>query len=126
MTYLAEQIIHIKHFLDQGGYALWAILIIALMLLALFFERWLFINFIFPKHVIQWQQVWELRQDKQSWSAQRIRDAYLAQGFSILNQYKWLLKVAIAVCPLLGLMGTVSGMILVFDELAFFQTILSL
>tara|TARA_R110001599_G_scaffold113681_1_gene279002 strand:+ start:2692 stop:3252 length:561 start_codon:yes stop_codon:yes gene_type:complete len=122
MTYFHEQMSSINHFLAQGSYALWAILLISLVILVLFFERWLFLKFIFPKQVIQWQQAWEVRQDKQSWSAQRIRDACLAQGSSVLNQYKWLLKVAIAVCPLLGLMGTVSGMIFVFDELAFFGT----
>jgi biopolymer transport protein ExbB len=122
MPYLTQQIVHIKHFLDLGGYALWAILTVALLILVLFFERWLFLKIIFPKKIIQWHLVWDIREDKQSWSAQRIRDACLAQGLVFLNQYKWLLKVAIAVCPLLGLMGTVSGMILVFDELAFFGT----
>lgn len=117
-----EQLKLVNHFIDQGGFPLWAILIASLTILVIFFERCLYLNLVFPQQICQWQRDWENRHDKQSWPAQRIRDALIGQGTAYLNQYKWLLKVAIAVCPLLGLMGTVSGMVLVFDELAFFGT----
>ena len=126
MAYLFDQtylfdLTHAMHeFLDQGGFPLWAILLVSLLIFSLFFERWLFLTRSFPQQLRHWQYDWQNRQDQQSWPVQRIRDALLAQGNASLNQHKWLLKVAIAVCPLLGLIGTVSGMILVFDELAFF------
>lgn len=120
MPVLVEQSLQVQQFLEQGGYPLWAIMLLAMIICILFFERWLFLQYGFSKYILAWQRYWEAQEDKHSWSAQRIRDALIAQGNACLNRYKWFLKVAIAVCPLLGLMGTVSGMILVFDELAFF------
>ena len=35
------------------------------------------------------------------------------------NQYLMIIKTMVALCPLLGLMGTVTGMIEVFDVMAF-------
>jgi biopolymer transport protein ExbB len=35
------------------------------------------------------------------------------------NQYLQIIKTMVALCPLLGLMGTVTGMIEVFDVMAF-------
>ena len=112
----------ISAFIQQGGTLLWAILLLALTIFALFFERLLYLRFAFPKQLNRWQVKWAKRTDKHSWQAKRIRESLLAQGRLHLNQAQWLLKTCVMVSPLLGLTGTVTGMVLVFDNLSFTGT----
>jgi biopolymer transport protein ExbB len=49
----------------------------------------------------------------------RIRQAILASSQIELSRMLWLLKSCVVVCPLLGLTGTVAGMITVFEGLSF-------
>jgi len=118
-----EQVLsQISAFIQQGGGLLWAILLLALTIFALFFERILYLRFTFPAQLQSWQIQWVAREDKQSWQAKRIRESLLAQGHLHLNQAQWLLKTCVIASPLLGLTGTVTGMVLVFDNLSFTGT----
>jgi biopolymer transport protein ExbB len=46
----------------------------------------------------------------------------LADNNLQLNNALWLIKACVLVCPLLGLLGTVTGMISVFDALSYSGT----
>lgn len=122
MWSLPSWLVHIEHFVLQGNFALWVILLIALVIFTLFFERLFFCLWRFPKVLAGWQQNWQHHQHASNWHIARIREGLIAQGTLTLNRSRWLLKTSIMACPLLGLMGTVSGMILVFDGLAFSGT----
>jgi biopolymer transport protein ExbB len=61
---------------------------------------------------------WNIRKDHKSWSAQRIREAQLSIMRMALTRNISKIKVLVALCPLLGLLGTVTGMISVFDVMA--------
>ena len=61
---------------------------------------------------------WTLRKDKASWDAHRIREAKLSEFGSLVGKNIPLIKTLVAACPLLGLLGTVTGMIAVFDVMA--------
>jgi biopolymer transport protein ExbB len=61
---------------------------------------------------------WEARSERTSWNARKIRQAMISQVTEQMNSTLPLIKTCIAVCPLLGLLGTVTGMISVFDVMA--------
>ena len=108
----------LRDFLDTGGWVLWSILAVTIVLWTLMLERLWFLARAFPQQAGQWQQRWLARADRDSQAARQIRTAWLAQAQQALNRYLPLIRVLIALCPLLGLLGTVSGMIEVFDVLA--------
>ena len=49
----------------------------------------------------------------------RIREAMVSRVSLSIDEHLPLIKTLVAVCPLLGLLGTVTGMIEVFDVMAF-------
>jgi biopolymer transport protein ExbB len=65
---------------------------------------------------------WESRPDTTSWYAKRIREQLISEANVALKQNIGLIKALIAICPLLGLMGTVTGMVSVFDVMTFSGT----
>ena len=71
-----------------------------------------------PKRVRQVQEEWDNREDTTSWYARRIRDMLISDISLEAKQYLLLIKTLMAVLPLLGLLGTVTGMVQVFDVMA--------
>lgn len=114
-----ELLLQFESFTHQGGVLLWAILLVAFIIFAISGERALYVFFTHPRQAKIWQQQWQSLPQTHTWSALRMREAMLAQSQILLNQTMWLLKSCVMVCPLLGLTGTVAGMISVFDNLSF-------
>ncbi|MCB0390707.1 MAG: MotA/TolQ/ExbB proton channel family protein [Bdellovibrionales bacterium] len=108
----------IQTFLESGGQVLWVILIATFVLWALIVERFLFIKFNFPEIVKDLSRSWNQRSEYISWSSHRIREATISKVDQSLNQFLGTIKALVALCPLLGLLGTVTGMINVFDVMA--------
>ena len=63
-------------------------------------------------------EVWEERAERRSWSAHVIREALVSQAKERINGTFPVIITCVALCPLLGLLGTVTGMINVFDAMA--------
>ncbi|MFL0810882.1 MAG: MotA/TolQ/ExbB proton channel family protein [Agarilytica sp.] len=61
---------------------------------------------------------WEARPERNSWNAHQIRTAMISRVSEKINANLDLLGTLVALCPLMGLLGTVTGMIQVFDVLA--------
>jgi biopolymer transport protein ExbB len=61
---------------------------------------------------------WQGRNERLSWNAEQIRVAYIARAKEKLNNNLPLINTMVALCPMLGLLGTVTGMIQVFDVMA--------
>jgi biopolymer transport protein ExbB len=61
---------------------------------------------------------WEARKERKSWHAHQIRAALISEIRMAANQGLPLVQTLVAVCPLLGLLGTVTGMITVFQVMA--------
>lgn len=108
----------LQEFMQQGGQVLWWLSGVVLVCWLLIIERMIFIWFQFPKHRSQWIEAWKRRSDHSSWYALSIRDGWLAEAHAALNHNLNLIKVLVAICPMLGLLGTVTGMISVFDVMA--------
>jgi biopolymer transport protein ExbB len=61
---------------------------------------------------------WNARLDKYSWSSRQIRAAMISRLNAAMSARLGVLRVLVPMCPLLGLLGTVSGMLSVFDAMA--------
>jgi biopolymer transport protein ExbB len=60
----------------------------------------------------------EARQDTTTWYANRIRDTWNSEADEKLEQRMITIRTLVAMCPLIGLLGTVTGMIGVFEVMA--------
>ena len=60
----------------------------------------------------------ENRSERRSWNAHQIREMMISQFEMATNKGINVIQTLVALCPLLGLMGTVTGMIKVFGVMA--------
>ncbi len=109
----------IRDFLEMGGKVLSTIGLVALLMWIFIFERIIFFNTSYRLRASRTIKSWMARADKSSWSAHQIREAMISRVSLDIHQFLPLIKTLVALCPLLGLLGTVSGMIEVFDVMAF-------
>ncbi|MDH5632510.1 MAG: MotA/TolQ/ExbB proton channel family protein [Gammaproteobacteria bacterium] len=122
MYFLLEPFTSIRDFLYTGGQVLWVILLITIVLWTLIIERYWYMGKIFPAYVESLSKKWQAREIKNDWYAHKIREYYVAEVKFELNRNLGMIKTIIALCPLLGLLGTVTGIIHVFDVMAAFGT----
>jgi len=108
----------IRNFLHSGGDVLWLILGVAIILWCLIIERLLFFKQLYPKMRNECFTLWNQRADKNSAHALFIRRAMISEILIQTSKGVPAIKMLIALCPLLGLLGTVTGMIHVFDVMA--------
>ncbi len=105
-------------FMDKGGNVLWLIAALLFVMWALIFERVWYLQFGWKKDVAEVIAKWEGRAERKSWEALQIRAMLISQTRMQINRYLPLIKTLVALCPLLGLLGTVTGMIEVFNIMA--------
>ncbi len=108
----------IRDFLEAGGGVLWVILLAAIAMWALILERLSFFRREFPAYTQDVIARWRARGDYSSWEARQIRRQLVSEVRRMANQNVGAIKTIVALCPLLGLLGTVTGMIQVFDVMA--------
>ncbi|WP_281645113.1 MotA/TolQ/ExbB proton channel family protein [Parendozoicomonas sp. Alg238-R29] len=103
-------------FLDRGGWVLWMIFLLCTVLLSLLAERvWFFGHY--TQHLKKTINRWKNRQDRNSQDAQMIRTSWLAQEQQNLQTNFHIIRTLIMICPLAGLLGTVTGMIELFSQM---------
>lgn len=105
-------------FMDKGGDVLWLIAALLFVMWVLIFERVWYFKTGWKKDVAQVIAKWESRPERKSWEAKQIRTMLISQTRIEINRYLPLIKTMVALCPLLGLLGTVTGMIEVFNIMA--------
>jgi len=81
-------------------------------------ERFWYFNRILPRLTAESLQVWRGRGEHTSWSARQVRKAIISRLNAGMSANVQVLRVLIPMSPLLGLLGTVSGMLNVFDSMA--------
>jgi biopolymer transport protein ExbB len=108
----------VSDFLATGGDVLQVIFLTTFLLWLMILERLLFYKFRLPLLVSAKVQEWQGRKDKESWFAHRIRECEISELNQELNSNIGVIKTLVSLCPLLGLLGTVTGMIAVFDVMA--------
>ena len=104
--------------IDEGGpFVLW-IFACGVVLWTLVLERCWFFMRVLPQLSREVQREWLARSDRTSWCARQIRDAMISRANVAMTTGFPLLQVLVPLSPLLGLIGTVSGMLEVFDSMA--------
>ncbi len=105
----------ISHLFALGGPVMWVLLGVSLLMWLLIVERFWFLHFIFPAIREGLLREWLTRADRQSWRAQAVRQQTVCEVRLQLTAWLSTIRTLIAICPLLGLLGTVTGMIGVFE-----------
>ncbi len=108
----------VNNFLLLGGDVLLLIAAAICLMWGFITERALFFYVRYPAKARQIQAMWAARADHHSWEAHQIRLALLNAMRQQTRAYINTVKTVVAICPLLGLLGTVTGMIAVFDVMA--------
>lgn len=119
MIWFYDALASIRSFLDLGGNVLYAIMLVLFLMWTFILERIWYFYRVHPKEKQAIVNAWETREDTHSWYAKSIRDEMISQTSIALKNNIGLINALIAICPLLGLLGTVTGMISVFDVMTY-------
>ena len=103
---------------DEGGVFVWWIFMCGLVLWTLILERWWYFRRVLPTQADAMLTAWRAREDHHTWCARQIRQAMISRLNVAMTAGFPLLRTLVPLAPLLGLVGTVSGMLEVFDSMA--------
>lgn len=118
MLALAEAFDAIQAFMERGGDVLFMILFVLFVMWVLIIERLWYFTIEFRKQRSRVVDAWETRKERKSWYAHKIRTAMISETSDDLHRGVNMIKTLVALCPLIGLLGTVTGMIEVFDVMS--------
>ena len=108
----------VSRFMDMGGDVLWMIAVLLFVMWMLIFERVYYFYAGWRSDAGVAIAKWEALPERNSWEARQIRQMLISQSKQNINTFLPVIKTLVALCPLLGLLGTVTGMIEVFNIMA--------
>src|SRR5262245_60297280 len=116
MTRVLYPYIAVSDLINDGGpWVMW-IFICGVVLWTLCLERYWYFSRVLTREAKQMLDEWHRRTERRSWKARHIRRAMISRLNAGMTQNFPLLRVLVPLAPLLGLIGTVSGMLEVFDS----------
>ena len=118
MLFFDELYDTVSRFFEAGGDVLWVIAVALILMWTMIIERLWYFSFTYPKQARLLIAQWDSRKDTSSWRAHRIRDAWISQMNEKLQSGLLVIKTIVAICPMIGLLGTVTGMVGVFEIMA--------
>jgi biopolymer transport protein ExbB len=118
MLWIADAIEAIRDFMTLGGPVLRVIAVTIFLMWVVIIERILFFRTSMNQMSREIHDKWESRSERRSWNAMQIRELMISQFSEATNKGINLIQTLVALCPLLGLLGTVTGMISVFQVMA--------
>ena len=116
---ISEAFNTLRDFMSAGGSVLWLIAILAAFMWAIILERVWYFNSGHKEYMSELKSEWESISDHSSWKAHQIKDKLISQAKEAVNKNLSLVNTCVALAPLFGLLGTVTGMIEVFQVMAF-------
>ena len=108
----------VSSLVGEGGPFVVCIFLCGFVMWTLVIERSLYFALVLPLQVREALAAWQVRAEHRSWCARQIRRAMISRVNTAMNANLLLLRVLVPLSPLLGLVGTVSGMLEVFDSMA--------
>jgi biopolymer transport protein ExbB len=118
MQYLIDAYDAIRDFLELGGPILRVIAIVILLMWVLILERLIYFRTGMQDMIKEAFSRWEAREERRSWYAHQIRQEMISEVKMAANRGIAMIQTLVALCPLLGLLGTVTGMVTVFEVMA--------
>ncbi|MDH3664184.1 MAG: MotA/TolQ/ExbB proton channel family protein [Alphaproteobacteria bacterium] len=118
MLWLADAFEAIRDFMELGGPILRWIAITIFVMWVLIIERLLYFRSTMRTLSGEIHSDWEGRSERRSWNAHQIRERMISEFSQATSSGIPMIQTLVALCPLLGLMGTVTGMIKVFEVMA--------
>jgi len=118
MLWLADSIEAIRDFMGLGGPVLKVIALTIFLMWAVIAERIMYFRTSMKEMSREIHDNWESRTERNSWHAHQIRELMISRFSEATNKGIALIQTLVALCPLLGLLGTVTGMISVFQVMA--------
>ena len=118
MLWIADSFEAIRDFMSLGGPVLRVIAVTIFLMWVLITERLLYFRTSMNAMSRQIHDNWESRTERRSWNAAQIRELMISQFSEATNRGIIMIQTLVALCPLLGLLGTVTGMISVFQVMA--------
>ena len=112
----------IRDFMELGGDVLILIAIVLTIMWIMIIERFIYFATEHDKYVRATIDKWEARAERTSWHAHRVREALISEVKLRATRYLSLIQACVALCPLMGLLGTVTGMIAVFEVMSLLGT----
>lgn len=103
---------------DDGGPFVGLIFAAGVLMWAIIAERFWYFRRVLPLQVAELQKTWEARAERTSWTARQIRQAMISKLNVGMTAGLPVMQVLVPMSPLLGLIGTVVGMLEVFDSMA--------
>ena len=118
MLWLADSFVAIRDFMELGGPVLRWIAVVIFAMWVLIIERLLY--FRAPMKIMsdEIHDTWEARPERGSRDATMLRERLISEFSMATNSGIPMIQTLVALCPLMGLMGTVTGMIKVFEVMA--------
>lgn len=120
LDYLNPQVAYdaLRDFLAAGGPVLMVIGAVTFVMWAMILERIMYWTTSHGSVVARVKRAWNARSDRSSWYASAVRDKLISEAKQSAGQFNGLIRALVSVTPLLGLLGTVTGMVFVFDVMA--------
>ncbi len=97
---------------------LWAIFAATIIMWTLIIERFWFFRTVLPPKIAAAHREWLERPQKTSWASKSVRRQLISEISVAAHRNVGTIQVLMAILPLLGLLGTVTGMIRVFNVMA--------
>ena len=119
MQWFINAFVAVRDFIELGGPVLIIIGQVIFFMWLLIVERMIYFRTGLKRLREEFRDNWEGRAERRSWNAHQIRDGMISRFSMSANTTVPIVQTLVALCPLLGLMGTVTGMIEVFDVMAF-------
>ena len=118
MIWLTDAYEAIRDFMNLGGPVLRAIAFVIFLMWALIIERIMYFRTEMKTLSHEIHENWESRSERRSWNAHQIRELMISRFSMATNRGISMIQTLVALCPLFGLLGTVTGMISVFQVMA--------
>ncbi len=113
-----EAIAAVRDFVELGGDVLFMIAFVTAVMWTLILERFWYFRTGHRDEARRVRELWAARADHASWRAHQIRRMLASEVRLKLQRGLGSIKTIVALCPMFGLLGTVTGMIEVFDVMA--------